>query len=78
MRMEALYGLGAWKELKRRRLKITMITSTEEDQYGAAKSYDSTGDEAADKSTAFTPVRRTMRTQLQIEEALRTPPSACT
>ena len=64
--MEASYGRAARKESKRRRLKRKMITSTEEDQDCTAKSYDSTGEEAADKSTEFTPARRTTRAQLQI------------
>ena len=79
--MEASYGRAARKESKRRRLKRKLVTLAEEEDDGTAKYYDSNGEEeAADKSrTPFTPARRrTTRAQLQIEEALSTPPSAST
>jgi hypothetical protein len=47
--MEVSYGHATRKESKRRRLKGKMITSTEEDQDGTAKLYNSTGEVAGEK-----------------------------
>jgi hypothetical protein len=77
--MEASYGRAARKESKRRRLKRKLVTLAEEEDESTATYYDSNGEEEAKSRTPFTPARRrTTRAQLQIEEALSTPPSAST